>query len=398
MKCMVGVCVVGLFTGAIALVLSDASAMAGPFERATDPIDVGPMAGVPALADFDGDGDLDVVVACGRQPDDESGHAQVLLNDGHGKLTKAGKPIRIGPSAYGLAVGDLNGDGSPDFAVRQHDSYDVAILIGHGDGSFAAPTFVTLHTGDSPHVHGIAIADVNADGHNDLLATLVDDHALAVLLGDGAGSIQPALGQPYFAHRHPYLQINVADINGDGHVDAVMTDMRGGGLTVLVGSGTGMFAPSKGYSLGAHTPIETAERPMACDLGDIDGDGDLDAVVVFDESPLAARMINTGNGTFVEPANAAIRLARPSTGGRLVDVTGDGALDFIASTTQTEAISISPGNGDGTFGDAMTVDAGGEDPAIAIGDLNGDGRPDIVTGNYDGGSVTVLINRYGEKR
>ena len=391
-------CVSGVVVGGgVAISAASGPPISEAFDLVGPPVKVGVMTRCPSLADLDGNGTLDVVVACGpccgADPHPDAGHVQVLLNDGTGKLTPVGGRIRVGETSLGTDIGDINHDGIPDVVVHHHSSYDVAVLIGLGDGTFETPGTVQLHDGASPHVHSIRLVDVNHDDHLDVLATLVDDHALAVLLGDGAGGFAPALGQPYFAHRHPYAQLNVVDLNGDSHIDAVMTDMRGGGMTVLVGSGTGMFAASNGFLLEAHTPITTAERPMACSLGDIDGDGDLDAFAVFDESPLGVRMINTGNGVFIEPDDAGVELGEPSVGGQLVDVNGDGALDFVANTTTVKYIAVAPGKGDGRFGPPYLIPAHGVSPCVAAGDMNGDGVVDLVTGNSGSGTVSVLIQK-----
>lgn len=385
---------IGFIAWAIAATAAPGRSPSG-FELRESPILVGPMTGRPTLADLDADGDLDVVVTCGpccgAEESPDSGHVQVLLNDGTGKLTYAGERIKLGGTALGSAVGDVNDDGIPDIVAHHHSSYEVAVLLGQGAAQFSEPTMISLYAGEKPHVHSIALSDVNNDGHLDVLATLVDDHALSVLLGDGEGRFSPALGQPYFAHLHPYAQLNPVDINGDANVDVVLTDVRGNGLTVLVGSGTGMFASSR-FRFAAHTPLESAERPLACALADLDQDGDLDVVAFIDESPLAVRLINEGDGVFREPRDARIDLACATTGGTLADLNGDGHADLVASGTMTEAISISFGRGDGAFAPAFAVACGGGSPAVSVGDMNGDGRPDLITGNYASGTVSVLIN------
>lgn len=370
------------------------------FTPAAPPVPVGPMPTAPVPADLDHDGDTDIVVicgpCCGREACPESGHAMVLLNDGSGRLAPAGLRIPLGPTALGAAVADINHDTHPDIVAFHHNDYDAAILLGDGTGRFAAPAYVALHSGDSPHVHSIAIADVNHDTHPDILATLVDDHALAVLLGDGTGAFTPALGQPFFAHRHPYAQLAIVDFNDDSHPDAFMTDVRGNGLTVLAGSGTGMFAPINGFDLNTTMPIAAAERPGAAALADLDADADLDAIAFIEESPHAVRMINTGGGRFVQAAaSPLIDLGINSVGGRIADVTGDGVPDIIASGTMTNRFSICPGRPDGTFGPPIVIDAGGDSPGVAIGDMNADGRLDIITGNYESGTVSVLLNTGG---
>lgn len=385
-----------LATSATMATAADQSEPTARLTQIGDAMPVGPMAGVPALADLDRDGDLDVVIACGpccgRDPDPDSGHVRVLLNDGSGRLRQHGERIVIGESALGVATGDVNGDGYPDAAVYQHSSYEAAVLLADGRGGLLRPRYVTLHEGSSPHVHSIALADVNHDADVDLLATLVDDHAVAVHLGDGRGGFEPSIGQPYFAFRHPYMNLNVVRMNGDRHSDLVFTDVRGCGLSVLLGSGTGMFSPSTGFRLTAHTPIESAERPIAAAVGDLDGDGDTDAVAIIDESPLAVVMINDGTGAFAEREDNPVRLAVPVTSLALADVSGDGVLDLIAGGTTVDAISVSLGRGDGSFAKAQRVEAGGTSPGVAVGDMNGDGLADVVTGNYDSGTVSVLLS------
>lgn len=368
------------------------------------------MAATPVLHDLDGDRDLDVVVVsgpcCGREVCEKSGHVTVLLNDGRGRLTKAGERIRLGGTALGAAVEDINHDSIPDIVAFHHQSYNAAVLIGLGGGRFEDPEFVVMHQGERPHVHGLAIADVNNDGHPDFVATLVDDHAIAVMLGDGSGRFSPATGQPFFAHRQPYAALQLTDIDNDGTLDAIMTDVRGGALTVLVGSGTGMFSPRNGFRLTRASPLKSVERPMSCDLGDLDGDGDLDAIVFTDESEKAVRLVNIGGGIFEEPDDALIRLGAPATGGVLVDLDLDGNLDLVSGAILDDTVRVKRGLGNGRFARSAAFHTGGMTPRVAVGDMNGDGLPDIVSGNYDGdgsvdrstgqtasGTLSVLINR-----
>ncbi|MFI4896306.1 MAG: FG-GAP repeat domain-containing protein [Phycisphaerales bacterium JB059] len=360
------------------------------------PVQVGPMPTRPVLVDMDADGDLDVVLACGpccgRDPDPRSGHLQVLFNDGRGALSPRRTPIKLLDSALGVAVGDINNDGRPDAVAFHHASYEAGVLLGDGAGGLGRPSYFTLHRGASPHVHSLVLADVNHDGNLDVLATLVDDHALSVHLGDGKGGFTPALAQPYFAHRHPYAQLNIHDLNHDTHPDALLTDVRGNGLTVLSGSGTGMFASSRGFSLEAHTPVTLAERPMAAAVGDVDNDADPDAILAIEEAPQAVLMLNDGSGEFLE-TGAALELAAPTTGVTLADLNNDGALDLVSDGAAGRAFGCRLGLGDGRFGPPQRVDSLGEDPSVSVGDMNGDGRPDVVAANYDSGTVVVLLGQ-----
>ena len=142
----------------VALASPDVAAVR--YEAARPPVYVGPMAGLPVLADLDADGDLDVVIVCGpccgRDPLADSGHVLTLLNDGDGNLRQHAPRVKLGPTALGAAVGDLDRDGAPDVVAYHHGSYDLAVLMGGGDGALSEPRYFTMNTGDSPHVHAVA--------------------------------------------------------------------------------------------------------------------------------------------------------------------------------------------------------------------------------------------------
>ncbi len=385
---------VGLATTTAAA--QQASAPSVRFELAGAPTPVGPMAGLPQIADLDGDGALDVVVACGpccgMEPDPAAGHVRVLLGDGRGGLRPQDR-IRVGDTALRVAIGDIDEDGHPDVACVQHSSYRVELLRGSADGTLQhRPEWgFDWWDGERPHVHSVVLEDLDRDGHLDLAATLVADHSLAVWLGDGRGGFRPALGQPYYAHRHPYEQLAIADLNEDGNPDAVLTDVRGGGVTVLAGSGTGMFATSRGFRLAAHTPIDV-ERPTALALGDLDGDGDADAVAVIDEAPQAVVLQNQGGGDFA-PLGPPLRLAVAANSVRVADLNGDGHPDFVTGCVQGTALSVNYGDGAGGFAPSLAVDVGVANPSVAVGDLDGDGHVDLVASSYSEGVVVVLLAR-----
>ncbi|MEO0479435.1 MAG: VCBS repeat-containing protein [Planctomycetota bacterium] len=366
-------------------------------ETSQDPILVGSMPNTPILCDLDGDGDLDVLVVCGpccgREPLEDSGHLQVLENDGRGTLEPRAARTALGPTALGGVTGDFDEDGVADFAAFHHQSYEVQILLGDGDCGFTRGELFELHSDGRPHVHSLQTADVNDDGHLDLCATLVDDHALAVQLGDGAGSFRPALGQPFFAHRHPYMGLHLEDLDLDGSVDALMTDVRGHGITLLVGSGTGMFSPKHGFAFETSNPLGQGERPIQAAVGDLNGDQVPDLVAFLDESDRAIRMLGTGPAEFAEPEEAEIDLGVRSVGGLLFDLDGDDRLDLVASGTGTARIGLCFGLEAGRFSEPVTFQTRGLDPRVAAGDLNGDHRPDLVVSHYEFGTLEVLLQR-----
>lgn len=334
-------------------VAPDAAAQRARFEPAGLPVPVGPLAGLPELGDLNGDGALDVVLACGpccgHEPSPDAGHLRVLLGAGGFRPDPADVPLH--PSAR------------PDTRA---------------------------------HVHAVVLADVNHDARLDLLATLPDAHALAVHLGDGAGGFTPAHAQPFFAHRHPYEQLQVRDVDGDGHPDALCTDMSGNGVTLLAGSGTGMFASTR-FGLAAHTPVVGAPRPAALAVGDLDGDGLPDLVATTDEAPEVVVLRGLAGARFEEHSSSPHVAALPANSLRLADLDLDGRLDLVTGSTwyetRREGLCVAFGDGAGGFGASRRVPGGGERCSVAVGDLNGDGRPDLVASSYDEGVVRVLLNR-----
>ncbi|GJM21363.1 MAG: hypothetical protein DHS20C15_12780 [Planctomycetota bacterium] len=368
------------------------------------PVAVGPQAGLPEVGDLNGDGHLDVVLACGPccgdEPRPEAGVVRVLLGDGRGGLRLVPEPARVGPSALRVALGDVDEDGHLDVAVIQHDDWNASVLLGDGAGGFQSePRRVPLHAGARAHVHSVVLEDVNHDAHLDLLATLPDAHALSVHLGDGSGGFRPALAQPYFAHLHPYEQLQVLELTGDAHPDALFTDMSGNGITLMAGSGTGMFA-STSFRLGAHTPVIGAERPAALSVGDLDGDGEPDVVATTDESERVLVLRNLGGGRLDALPSSPHLAALPANSLRLADLDGDGQLDLITGSTwfeqEREGVCVALGRGDGRFGASQLLEAGGSRCSVAVGDFNGDGRPDIVTSSYIDGQVRLLLNETGD--
>jgi hypothetical protein len=163
----------------------------------------------------------------------------------------------------------VNRDGKLDIASAEHDSHDIQIFYGHGDGSFArapGPPISALSAG-RPHNHGLVFADVNADGALDIGTSNQNDHSVSVLLGDGRGGFRSAPGSPFGVGRAPYPLV-LDDVSRDGKPDIVTPDVGSNTLTVLTGDGAGRFSPAQG------SPHSVAFRPYAVALGDLDGDQD----------------------------------------------------------------------------------------------------------------------------
>lgn len=345
-----------------------------------------------AVGDVNGDHVLDLVVAneCpGSTPcsntNSTNGTVAVLRGKGDGTFQKAVLYNSGGVFPMWVAVADLNGDGKPDIIVanlcpnqtncrpstsKAHGA--IGVLLNNGNGTFKAA--VDYDSG-GPWASSVAVADVNGDGKPDIIVTNQCPYCgtvgtVAVLLGNGDGTFQTAVTHSSGGF-YP-VSVAVADVNGDGKADIIVGNeclalsCAHGEVGVLLGNGDGTFKNVKVYSSGG-------SGGYAVGLGDFNGDGKPDVVIVNTAS--VAVLLGNGDGTF----QAAILTATPNSGGgqlALADFNGDGKLDVASGGT--EALLL--GNGDGTFQE-LTMAPGGL--GAAVGDFNGDGKPDLAVGGVE---------------
>lgn len=363
------------------------------------PINVGPMAGDPVIADSNHDGNLDIILACGTccgsAPSPLSGHVQVLLGDGRGGFKPAqGSPIPVGSSAHKVAVGDANRDGHLDIFVAQHDSYEVVALLGNGRGGFKpAPGSPFVAAGGPQvhpraHTHAITTGDVNGDGNLDLLTTNANDNSISILLGDGKGGFAPSGNSPIKAGRHPYDVVALHDVNNDGKADLVTPNLRGNAVMVMLGDGKANFTPSPG------SPFALSPRPGYVAVADLNDDGKADLVATHDDDPLLVVLLGDGKGGFNPIPESPLRPSNPVWGIAVADVNGDGRKDLALGAQLDHGVTIMLGDGKGGFVSAAgsPIPAGNRANYVAVADLNRDSKPDIVASSYGSGEIRVFLN------
>ncbi|MBI2957016.1 MAG: VCBS repeat-containing protein [Acidobacteria bacterium] len=348
------------------------------------PVAVCQRPGSVDVADFTADGHADLLVAC-------SGNDAlvVLLGDGRGGFRAApGSPLAVRAAPHLVAVGDVNNDGRADFVATSHDSNDVSVLLGDGRGRFspAAGSPLTFLERGTPHNHGLALGDLNGDGNLDLATSNQNDNSVSVLLGDGTGRFAAAPGSPFPVGRSPY-PLALADVNGDGHLDVVTPNVRSNDISVLLGNGRGGFAAAPG------SPIAVLARPYFVALGRLNADPHLDLVATHDDTTLASVLLGDGGG-FRPAAGSPVDLGCRGGEVRLGDVNRDGRLDFVTGTA-CHSVVVLLGDGRGGLraapGSPLAV---GRGPwGVALADLNGDGRLDIATADFESNSVSVLLRR-----
>jgi hypothetical protein len=360
---------------------------AGP----NSPVPVGPQPKAIATGYINGDDKLDFAVA-----NSGDGTAQAMYNNGFGGFA-GGEANAVGNDPRGIAVGDFNGDGRTDMATANYGSDTVSVMIQAADGSFA-------HQAGSPFPAGgskpVAIAAGRLDDNASLDLVVVDDQTgtgtprLVIFLADGKGYIQ-ASGSPMFPGGTSTLLLE--DVDEDGELDILTTTLS---LELRRGLGDGTFAEARPLAVtGGRIPV----------AGDVDGDGHLDLVAPGSTSASNTMvLLGTGGGGFSRQDEFLGDLTggafnpRPYAIGRFnADPYGDflGLARRVDPGTGTEiagAAQVFTGDDDGH----LTTIPDGPWPvspapvAIAVGDFNGDGKPDFAGAGSGPGSntVSVLLN------
>jgi len=332
--------------------------------------------------DLNGDGILDLVV-----PNASHGDVSVLLGNGDGTFRPQAR-FAVGRFPYSVAIGDVNRDGRPDLVTANAASDDVSVLLGNGDGTFRPQSRFAAGRGN---YSSVAIGDVNRDGRPDLIT--VDVEGVAVLLGNGDGTFQPPA---YFAAGIDPISVVIGDLNGDGKPDLVTANDSYDDVSVLLGNGDGTFQPQARFPVGDHPPFRVANHPSSVAIGDVNGDGKPDLVTANEYSNEVSVLLGNGDGTFQPPAHFAVAAGGRPLSVAIGDVNGDGKPDLVTANSYTGDMSVLLGNGDGTFRPPTNFAAGDHNPFsspiwVAIGDVNRDGRPDLITVEAGDQAVSVLL-------
>ena len=259
---------------------------------------------------------------------------------------------------------------------------------------FGAPRVIEF-PGASPSA--IATGDFNGDGKLDLVVASGGTEQGVVFLGDGRGNLRR--GAPFAVGPDP-AEIAVADFDGDGRLDLAIANHGVPRVTILLGDGHGGFRPAPGSPLTVHS----RPHPHAIAACDVDGDGRLDLVIDSWEENRFTLLRGNGRGGFAVPGEPIEAGRKPYRNLRLADLDGDGKCDLVAPNLPERAVTVLLGNGRGGFSGAATpVSPAGPAPfAVAVGDVDGNGKPDLVVANYSGqisdpsgDGLTVLLNQGG---
>lgn len=326
-----------------------------------------------------------------------------------------GFPAGSAPSD--VVVGDLNGDNIPDVAVANQVSNNVSIHLGNGSGGLGAPTFIPVGSGP----FSLVAARFNGDNFLDIAVANSGSNNVSILLGNGDGTFSAPTN--FVAGASP-ISVAAGDLNNDGNSDLVVANFGSfflGTVSVLFGNGSGAFS--------AGPSLRTRTQPSAVAVGNLNGDSNLDLVVANFGSDSLAIFFGIGGGSFQLSQNV-----NSSSGPVAVEIVPEQAGGFpqiLAANYNSDSVTVCGGSQNGSFS-CSTQSAGGSNPiaivtddflvngqktravalsgsntiaitgssfnvgqypnAIASGDMNNDGRPDVITANYGSDNLSVLLN------
>jgi hypothetical protein len=324
-----------------------------------------------AAADFNADGYVDIATG-------GSGAAvNILLNQSNGTFaTATAYPVPNNSTIYALATADLTNDGYPDIVVTNAGDQGIAVLVNQRNGAFAPAVF---YTGGGSE---LALGDVDRDGYPDLVTFTNGLPAVTVFLNQKDGTFSNATA--YATGSLTPQRLAVGDVNADGYPDVAVA-MYNGGIGLLLNNKNGGFGALTTYA----TATGRQQRDIA--LNDLNQDGYADLLLLDSSDNTAKVGLNTGSGTFAPLVSYATGTGPQSL--TVADLNNDGYLDLVTGNSNSNEISILLNDQSGALGTvaAYSSDGLGNVQAVAVADVNQDGKPDILAGNAFRGSVGVLL-------
>jgi len=299
-------------------------------------------------------------------------------------------PLPIFSAMSWPAVADVNGDGKLDLVGGYLN--EMAVLLGNGDGSFRTPTFFPLFGGTAISTFNTATVtgDFNGDGKPDFAFSSINTNVIAVVLGKGDGT--------FAAPQVINLQANyvvdflyAADLNGDGRLDLISGNnlvsnipyVYNANFAVCLGNGDGTFQPPSNTQISNSSGL----GPMA--MGDVNNDGKLDLIAGTNSQSLI--FLGNGDGTFASPISSqSLGLGEQWL---FTDLNGDGNLDVLAlEGGQAGSFNIYPGDGAGGFTSAGSYAINGDFPdSLAMADINADGKLDVAAASANSQELVLLL-------
>jgi len=295
-----------------------------------------------------------------------------------------GSPIAMPCSPGNITTGDVNNDGRPDFVAACSKQRTLTIFIGRGDGQFDATVGSPILLQYSPDE--IEIGDMNSDGHADLIIASHDSYDIWILPGDGRGVFTTAAGfsitmkEGNKPHTHG---LGIGDMNSDSSPDIVTANSSDNDIAVMLNVERNDFVPCPGSPF----PVSTSPYPLT--IGDVNSDGHLDIVSTSTNSKLLSVLFGDGRGNF-RRSDLPLHTSGPGFVA-IGDINNDSIPDLASTHLERSELTVLTGSGNGHFTEVTgsPFDLGSSAWHVTIADFNHDANPDVIAAA--GSGVRVMF-------
>ena len=343
-----------------------------------------------AIADIDGDGKPDLVLV-----NSLTNSVSIFLNTSTAGFSTFAPPVDIptGPGPYAVAIGDLDGDGKPDVVVTNYGggAGNTATILRNKSTahivSFSPQANITTGTGPQ----GVVIGDLDGDGKPDVAVANSNSNNVMVFHNTSpGGTITFAAPVNLTAANNPG-SLCIGDIDGDGKPDLAVTNLNSNNISVFRNT-----FPSPGtvsFSVGVF--FTAGGQPSSVSIGDLDNDGKPDLAVANLAGNSVTLFRNTASLGVINPSslfnNGTISTGTQPNSVSIGDIDGDGKPDLVVANSGSNTISVFKNTSTMTFAPQVTFSTEVQPISLSIGDIDMDGRPDVVTANVTSFNASVLL-------
>ena len=334
------------------------------------------------MGDFNNDRQADVVVA-------NSGTDSIWIFLSYGNATLVTTHMYSTGSEslpYSVVVDNFNNDNCLDIAVANYGTHNIAIYLGHCNGSFADPRMFPT---SSSRPLFITSGDFNNDNRSDIVTANYGTNTIGLFLGCGNGSFQSE--KRFFTGYDSILySLATGDFNEDNQLDIAIANYGTNNMGILLGYANGSFAEQQIYSTGRNS------NPASIAIADLNNDTHLDIVIANYGSDSISIFLGYGNGSFVPQMKHRVDSNARLQHVNIDDFDGDNVFDVFVVDSSNNRIHILLGNGNGTFATTVTADglSGIRPSSVAVADFNNDHRPDIVLTYYDMNKLSLIAGYF----
>jgi hypothetical protein len=351
---------------------------------------VGHSPGSVEVADFNNDKFPDLAVTS-----ETDSSVTILLGNGKGRFIPSdNSPFSAGSIPNDICIADFNKDGNPDLAFANHDRKHLTMLLGNGQGNFIPAKNSPFPTEGIPHVHGIATGDFNNDGWLDLVTDSWGNDQVEILFGDST----TYFGKPrkfFKVGKSPYQRLRAADLNSDGIADIVTTNTGGNNVTILLADGKGGFNEAVG------SPFAAGDKPFGIAIGDVNADGKPDLAII--NSPISMAdatgrngltvLLGEGTGKFTTMKGSPYEAGKNPNRIAIGDINSDGVNDIVTADNNSNKIYLFLMDRNGRVSSSKAITVGNHPKGVAIADFNGDRKGDIVVCNQLDNDISIIWSK-----